>query len=322
MVDAGGNFIYLNSLLLGSGLSQNGQYLYNFDAVNLSLQLIDLEKLKLEKILPLEVEGPNGIGTQRIYNIYETMDGDLMLSDNYNVTLIDKAGNKSLEFQYGNHDFAGEKLSDEMQTTYDEILSKDGNTLISLYGDQQMDQSPQGIAIFDLKDKLFRYQPIPIFAELDAYRLKYYIDGRAAGIEYADIYLLLKNDSLIYSNSVSNQVNFYALSTDSLISKNFESKLTDQLASANYPNRADSQKEYEEIDKRKNKEVHFGSLIFDNKNDVYWRFTKEMDRMKGDTIIYKTVLTAFDIGFNQLHEELLPSNFLIPSKYFAREGMI
>jgi hypothetical protein len=47
-----------------------------------------------------------------------------------------------------------------------------------------------------------------------------------------------------------------------------------------------------------------------------------MDRMKGDTIVFKTVLTAFDPDFNQLHEELLPSDFILPRKYFARKGMI
>jgi hypothetical protein len=44
--------------------------------------------------------------------------------------------------------------------------------------------------------------------------------------------------------------------------------------------------------------------------------------MQGDTILFKTVLTAFDPDFNQLHEELLPSDFTLPRKYFAREGMI
>jgi hypothetical protein len=47
-----------------------------------------------------------------------------------------------------------------------------------------------------------------------------------------------------------------------------------------------------------------------------------MDRMKGDTILFKTVLTAFDPDFNQLHEELLPPNFVLSRKYFARKGMI
>ncbi len=44
--------------------------------------------------------------------------------------------------------------------------------------------------------------------------------------------------------------------------------------------------------------------------------------MKGDKIVYKTVLTAFDPEFSQLHEELLPSNFNFPSKNFTRQGMI
>src|SRR5690606_15334176 len=102
----------------------------------------------------------------------------------------------------------------------------------------------------------------------------------------------------------------------------YSSKYTSQEAQGNYANRSDSAKEFAEITKEKSKEVNDGKLFFDDENDVYWRFSKEMDRMKGDTVMYKTVLTAFDYMSNQLHEVLLPKDFTLPSKYFVREGMI
>jgi hypothetical protein len=138
----------------------------------------------------------------------------------------------------------------------------------------------------------------------------------------ANIFLELKNDTLLYSNSAQNKVFFYHLKTDSLSSKTFSSKYTTNEAPGNYQKRTDSEEEFREIMQAKDQEAFYGQLFFDAKNKVHWRFSKEMDQMKGDTILYKTVLTAFDPQFNQLHEELLPSDFDLPDTYFARAGMI
>jgi len=321
-VDSGEDFVFLNWDLKASGLSQDGKYLYNFDQVNTAIQFINLEMLVLEKTLPLEVEGPNGIGTDRVYNIYSTASENLVLTDNYTVAVIDKDGNKSLGFQYGSSDFQGEKLPEALRITYEEFISEDGSTLITSYGDQEMNKSPQGMTFFDLNNKRFSYKSIPTFTELDPYLFKYYFEGQLAGINYAKIHLILKKDSIIYSNSVTNKVYFYNFSTDSITSKVFESKFTTQKAPGNFSNRADSPEEYTDSDNARQKEVDYGPLFFDDQNEVYWRFAKEMDRMQGDTILFKTVLTAFDPDFNQLHEELLPSDFVLPYKYFARKGMI
>jgi hypothetical protein len=321
-VDSGEDFVFLNWDLDVSRTSQDGNYLYNFDQIKMAIQFINLEDLVLEKTLSLEIEGPNGIGTDRVYNIYTTESDKLVLTDNYNVAVIDQDGKRSLGFQYVNHDFKGEKLPEALRITYDEFISKDGKTLIISYGDQEMNKSPIGLAFFDLENKVFSYKSFPAFAELDPYVFKYYFDGRPAGFNNANIHLIMKNDSLIFSTSVFNKVYFYNFSTDSTTSKNFQSKHTTQTAPGNYPNRTDTQQELLKVAQTIEKEVNYGPLFFDEQNAVFWRFTKEMDRMKGDTILFKTVLTAFDPDFNQLHEELLPPNFVLSRKYFARKGMI
>lgn len=322
MVDAGDDFIYLNNVLFSSGVSQDGSHLYNFDKTNHSLQIIDLENLKLESVMPLELEGPNGIGTEWISKVYETTAGNLVLSDSYQVSMLDKQGNKSLGFRYDNHDFEGEKLPEDQRISLDETLSRDGKTMLTLYADQRLEQSPFGIAVFDLENHSVRYKPMEIFKKLDKYRANFYFDGYPAGSTFASINLQLKGDTLIYSNSANNETNFYNLLTDTLTTKTYSSEFTTQEAPANYPKRGESEEAMREIRKEKSKEVSYGPLLFDRQNDVYWRFTKEMDHMKGDTIVYKTVLTAFDRKFEQLAEELLPEEFVLPYKVFVREGMI
>tara|TARA_R110002020_G_C16277851_1_gene771593 strand:- start:90 stop:740 length:651 start_codon:yes stop_codon:yes gene_type:complete len=194
---------------------------------------------------------------------------------------------------------------------------------VALYGGEQMGEPAEGLALFDLENKTVRYKPLEVSKDLDKYQSVLYYNGeQPMSMILASIHLNLKNDSLVYSNTAQNKIFFYDLKTDSLTSKSFSSKYTSEEAAGNYKKRTDSEEEFREIMNEQQKEVSYGKLFFDKHNDVYWRFAKEMDRMKGDTIVYKTILTAFDPQFNQLHEELLPSDFDLPYKYFAREGMI
>jgi len=70
MIDSEDEFIYLNWSLISSGLAQDSRLLYNFDQAKTAIQFIDLKNLVLETTLPLEVEGPNGIGARLMYGIY------------------------------------------------------------------------------------------------------------------------------------------------------------------------------------------------------------------------------------------------------------
>ncbi|SFB60682.1 DUF4221 family protein [Algoriphagus aquimarinus] len=325
MVDAGDKFIYLNSSLINSGLSQDGKYLYNFKTgVNpTGIEVIDLDNLKLERVIPMTVDGPNAIRSPYMSNIYMLADGTFYLSDNYEVYHFDQEGNKLSTMVYAKQEFEGERLPEGKRIQLNETLSKDEKTIATLYGGEKMEDSADGLALFDLENKRVKYKELGLFKELDKYQtIFYYEKVHPMNMLMADISLLMKNDSLLFSNSAQNKIYFYNLATDSISSKTYSSKFTSQEAKGNYPPRSDSEEEFQAIFNEKSKEVSYGSLFFDEHNDVYWRFAKEMDYMKGDTIQYKTVLTAFDPEFNQVHEELLPSDFVLPYKYFARKGMI
>ncbi len=322
-IDAGSHLFFLNDRLSNAGLSKDGTYLYHFNRAEFSLELIDLEELRLERTIPLELEGPNGIGTKWISKIHETDDGELILTDSYQLSVLDKHGVKTFGLRYADHDFEGNMPALEMSVE-NLTPSKDGKKLLALYThpEQKLFDSPQGFAVFDLANKKFTYQAKEYFKYLDSYRATLYSDGKPNMSTYAGVHLIFENDSMVFSTTVKNGVNFYDLSTDSLTTKTFSSEYTTQEAQGNYPNRAESEREIDEIVLAKSKEVNYGRFFFDEQNQVYWRFAKEMDRMVGDSVVYKTVLTAFDPDFNQLGEKLLSEDFVLPSKYFVRKGMI
>jgi len=325
MIDSGEDFIHLNWGLTSSDLSTDEKFFYNFKtgAEKPGLEVIDLENLNLERVIPISLDGPNAIQSPYITKVYSLPDDTYYLSDNYAVYHFDQKGNKLSTLTYAKQEFEGEKLPDDKRIWLDENLSPDGETLVALYGGQKMDDPSEGFAIFDLENKRVSYKASDLVKERSNYQTTLYYEGvQPMGASGAASHLALQGDTLIYSISAHNRLHFYNLKTDSISSKSFTSKYTSAVAKSNYPSRTDSEEEFREISKEKSKEVNYGPLFFDDQNAVFWRFAKEMDSMKGDTILFKTVLTAFDTDFNQLHEELLPSDFILPYKYFARKGMI
>ena len=127
---------------------------------------------------------------------------------------------------------------------------------------------------------------------------------------------------MILSTRSKNELKFYNWKTDSLTTKTYESQFTSQEAKINFPKRVESQEEYERLAKETKKYVKYGPLMFDKKNSLYWRLSSEMDKMVGDSIVYKTVLTAFNKEFDQVSEVLLPQDYQIAYKTFVRDGML
>ncbi|MEB2783214.1 DUF4221 family protein [Algoriphagus persicinus] len=324
MIDAGDEFIYVNWNLSSSGLSPDEKYLYSFKsgANDPGIEIIDLENLKQERVIPMSLDGPNAIRSPYMSTVYILPDGRFYLSDSYNLYLFDQEGNKHSTLTYDDHDFEGEKLPEELRIDLNQTLHEDSKQVVTLYSDQKLEKAPLGIAVFDLERKHFSYKPLPVLKEMEKYRINYYINDQPVGAMFSSFYLMAKNDTLILSNSGSNELYFYNLKTDSIGSKAYSSQYTSFEITKSFPERVDSEKEYRNLVQETRKNVHYGSLIFDGQQNVYWRFSKEMDRMKGDTLIYKNVLTAFDPQFNQLHEELLPEGFIIPYKAHVRKGMI
>ena len=318
IVDTGDDFLYLNSGLFVSDKSHDSKYLYNFDKIRHSLQIIDLENLVLEQNIPLELDGPNGIGSEWISNLYSTTNDNLLLTDHYQVSIIDKEGKKSMGFLYDKNDFEGNKLPEGLRIGFQKALSKDGNMLFTTYTDQKLGEPVYGIAWFDLENNHFGYKPLEVFKDLEKYRSTLYINDSPMRTVEAAIYLQPHNDSLIFSYSVKNEFHFYNLKTDSLTKKIYKSKYTSDQAEGNYPKRTETEQEFQEVlFAHNNKDVTYGQPFYDDVNNVYWRFSRELKETG-----YLTVLTAFDPSFNQLQEELLPKEYMYSNKPFARGGMI
>lgn len=89
-VNAKDQFLYLNSYLRHSDLSEDKKFLFNFNLDKHHIKQIDLDKLELVNTYPMEKEGPDGIGTN-IHNIR------YLQNDTFYISSYERSGIVNLE---------------------------------------------------------------------------------------------------------------------------------------------------------------------------------------------------------------------------------
>jgi hypothetical protein len=314
-VDAGEELLYVNWSLSSSGESPDGKYLYNFKRTKpVALEVINLENLSLEKIIPMELEGPNGLGTEYIAKVHVNPSGYFIFRDGYQVSTFDNQFNKISSFRLDKEEFILKSLPKGRRIWLDQAMSGDGKKLAAFYGGQKMTDPKEGVIVVDFEAQTAQIFPMESLSSWLKYQTTFLYNGEhPVNATFPPNNILVKGDSVVFSIGAENKVYFLDLRTDSISSKTYESQFTSQVSEAAFPEIVDSEAEFQKIFEAKLDEVRYGNFHFDEKNKVFWRFTVESP---------KAVLTAFSADFVQLGEVLLDENFKLPSKVFVRDGMI
>jgi hypothetical protein len=314
-VDTGDELIYVGWNLSSSGESPDGKYLYNFNRTKpVSLEVINLENLTLEKVIPMELDGPNGLGNQYISKVHRTSGGSFIFSDGYQVSTFDDQLTKISVYRLDKEEFILQSLPEGKRIWLDQDMSDDGKKLVAFYGGQQMMDPKEGVILVDFESQKAQIFPLAVLNDWTKYQTTFLYNGEfPVNAIFSPANLLINKDSVIFSVGAENKVYFLDMNTDSISSKSFESKFTSPALQNVFPHTVDSEEEFKKISDEKLKEVRYGNFLYDEKNKIYWRITQESQ---------KAVLTAFSQDFDQLGELLLPENFKLPSKVFVRDGMI
>ena len=314
-VDAGEDLIYVGWNLSSSGESPDGKYLYNFNRTKpVSLEVINLENLTLDKVIPLELEGPNGLGNQYISEVNRTAEGTFIFSDGYQVSTFDDQFTKISSYRLDKEEFILQALPEGKRIWLDQDISDDGKKLVAFYGGPEMMDPKEGLIVIDFDNRSAKLYPMESLKSWINYQTTFLYNGEfPMNATFPPAHLLIAGDSVIFSIAVENKAYFLDLNTDSISSKLFESKLTSSVSQKIFPQTVETEEEFKKISAEKLLEVRYGNFLFDEKNNIYWRITQESP---------KAVLTAFSRNFDQLGELQLPDNFKLPSKIFVRDGMI
>ncbi len=312
MVEAGEEFIFLQTGLSHSSLSNDESLLFNFTPKS-ELEVIDLDSLKLRRKIATDKEGVLGTGWP--YAIQFDQTGDLVFYGVEEVRFFSSDLSSMKRYQLTAEALSG--LEPERLSMFNPKITK-GNLLFSIYENQE--QVPQGIAIVSLEDGSVKKIPLDLADRIVPYTYSLFVQGRLSNRGYEPIYLELVNNRLIISTAYFNEAIILNLENEETNEKAFHSELTQDKKPIPVRTEAETINELSDLIKEGEKGVKFGPFYFDKNHEKFWRFSRELDREIGDSLIFRNVLTVFDEELNQLAEtEVSVDPF---SKKFFKDGKL
>src|SRR5690606_26220739 len=243
-------------------------------------------------------------------------DGTICLMGTNKINLVSPSGEliKTLDFEHI-------KLKEDQRINYTGKFTEDGKLYACVLENRDRKKAPSVIAIIDMETDSVKVIEMDLFRKLKEFEIQF-DNGSGTSMATGDSFYLnfIKND-LIISSSAFNDVYRYQIENDSLVHRTFNSSLTENERLANYPNEVSSQEEFYEVSAEAYKQVHFAGFMELPNEEMIWRVSSELDRMIGDSVVYKQIFTLFDEDFNILKEKEM-MNFYLSSQSFVKNGVI
>lgn len=321
LVDSGDHFFFLNWSLRISDLTQDGKLLYNLNPESLLLEVVDMDELKLKETIQLEKEGPNGIGDGFISKLQVIRNGNLMLFDFNKIVEISPKGELIKKYEFDKTLLSGYEFGETDVVSYMGTFSTDGKTYVGELEDEDFRKPVIGLAVIELETKEMKFVFTDAISKLDEFRIMMEMNGNAMRSHGEFSYIKFINGQLVLSNTAMNEVYIYDFDKDSLLHKTFEARLTGNERIKNFPTQVETREAFNEAWKEKRKQVSFGPLIYQKEENLIWRISTEMDRMIGDSVVTKDVVTFFDPDFKMLKEQNL-ENFKRSYTHFFKDGIL
>ncbi len=317
MMDVGEEIPFLQSSLWGAGVSPDRKTLLNFNTSTFKMEVYDLDSLKLKGLIPLEKEGPRGIGD-------DTYIPNLEIDETLNTYIFHFNEIVKIDSDWANVDFLrfgpndgidGYDLDPEEDINMDGFISQDGQYYISYYGSVDFVEPREGIAIVDIRDNKMRKVALPALKKLRPFTITANMENGGGTIAaIPDTYMISVGGTLYYSSDSFNEVFKIDMSTLEIEHKVFNSSLTENQKVSTFEELAPSREKYFEFIGLREKEVQFGPLHYDESRKMFWRFSSHPDKLGEER-----VLTLFDAELNQIYEGKV-GEFEYGSFSFLKDG--
>ncbi|MEB2776594.1 DUF4221 family protein [Algoriphagus sp. D3-2-R+10] len=312
MVDSGEELLFLQSGLSHSTLSVDQKKLYNFSPKS-ELEIIDLDTLSLLKKIVTDKEGDLGTGWP--YAIQLDQKGNLIFYGLMEVRIFPPDLNSMKKYSLSEDALTGLK-PDKLAPFNPKITN--GNLLYGIY--ETIEQVPQGLAIISLEDRNVKKIELNLAEKINPFTYSLFVQGRLSNKAYEPIHLELANNQLIISTAYFNEAIIFDLASETVSTKTFHSELTQDQTAIPSKTSAETINEMEILRKEASKSVKFGPIYFDKTHQRFCRISRQYDKERGDSLIFKNVLTVFDNELNQLAETELPIDPF--SKKFFKDGKL
>lgn len=327
IVDPAEEILFLNWGLDQSRLSKDRQCLYNFNRNDFTLEKIDLDKLSLVEKIPLEKEGPNGIGGD-LYSFYLLDDDSILLTSGRKNSYADYNGTILSRFEYGEIGNEEDQLSDEEWIRSIAIPKDSPHKIYGLIDHYVKEEMYLGI--FDLRSNEVRRIQLPGFEKFKNYEINFDDGTNRFGLGTSKRILAVE-DKIVIGNNVTSKLWILDVNTDSLEIINFAPELTSSEKTGIHPLLINDKRQMDDVYQSIFEEVTFLHPVWNADNERYYRFSlianfensqpeegSRLPRPSGTSVF----LTVMDKELQIIAEAPLPMFDKYPSHHFVKDGKI
>ncbi len=323
LVDSKEEILFLKGELMLSDLSEDGKYLYYLNPMGLTLEIVDLNQLEFVRRISYEEEGPNGLGSFPM-QFQVLSDEQIFIGSFTHRGIFDLEGVKVKNLNFKIDELGGDSIPPGYVENTLMTDPRDQYKLFSVlhvWGD--------GHFIFGLvntQKKTFQDFPIPEFGYLAEFRVIFSEGGNTRAIKGEQIGLTETNNKIILSNNIGSDFYILDLDTEILKYKPIAHQAIPSRKSLKIPPMVESLRELRDYSRQLGEEINFTSPVWDEENQVYYRFAyfmknKEVDG-KQEPDGAEVFLIVLDEDMNLISETPLETFTKIPSRHFVKDGKI
>ena len=329
MVDPREEIINLNGGLWSSTINSDNSKLYRWDYQAFTLDIINLDELVLERKVPFDKEGPNGVGSNVDWMSLPD-DNQILLANFQGMGIFDLNGIKLSHHKLEKDKFEGDSLLEGEIFQRKSFPVAGGSVIYGLLINPWM--SPKvSLSKVDFEAKTIKKIKLPGEEELP----DYVVNGNTENISTiitSEKTVQKFGDKLVLSSTGYTDLYILDLKNDSVYHVDYSPKLSAKAKKGGYPSEVNTVERLKEIIQVIHGEINFQPLIWDEKNKRFYRFSFETSPMENtDWPLFQPAvlkplsrlfLSILDEDFNLLGESDLTELGSVPNYAFAKDGKI
>ncbi len=325
LVNPGQEILFLNSGLYQSQLTPDKRHLYNFNHTDFSIEKIDLDELAFEDKIMLSKEGPNGVG-QYFFGFLLKDENNFLIRCYNQDNIVDITGKKKHQFDFKKVGSEPDKLTDSEDLLSAVLLPEDPNVYYGLVSDWR--EGNTEVAKLNVAEDVIQRFDLPIFEEAKKFDIEITDGGRFSMQKY----IIHAGGKLIVGVDGSNELYVLDKETGTAQLHKYTSELTATEKKGNYPPKVGGIDEFAGIYRRILEEVGFAAPVWDEVNEVFYRFSfimefdENAEKPEGSPIQQpsgaKVFLTIYDKELNMISESAIPQLTKRPAFHFAKDGKL
>lgn len=321
MVDSKDEILMAATTGYGHAIDPGNERLYHWDSKSSKIEVVDLNKLEIVEKIPAEKEGPDGVGQNAYYMKYVGKDQLAFIGWGEKMAVTDLRGKviKKISLE---EPWMMEGLEERSTLSLMEFSEDGQKAYSSISNFQKLDSD---IYIIDFENQTRTKIELPEFDKREKYRVSWKSDdGRSMSMTFPGLNMVNWQGKNLFYTTSHNSIYRYDPEKDSLTLHQYENVLTPSEKTGTYKNEVSSQEEMQKVSAEIREEVNFTKVLWDDKNEVFYRFASyALPKVADEEIRYRSFISILSPEFELMGEkEITDLGIKVPNPQFVKDGKI